>query len=435
LEGERAVRRVQVTALFDELVGLGAYMERTALDRLTGEGERYNMAGVTIDGSRRAEFLQSVKELPRVSVAIVKDSLVETFRRTTARNMLFFTGVLTVFAATIAVGIVYNSARIALAERAWELASLRVLGMTRAEVSTLFLGELALVLAAGIPLGFVLGYGLAALLVALTHGDAFQIPLVVHPRTYAYSGLTVVAAGIESRGRSQDEGLAVRPRNFILLALGIGAIAAMSVWALRPRPIAVETAKVSTGVFEQTIDDDGRTRVRDRYTVSAPLAGRVQRIDLRVGDAVIQDAVVAVILPSMPELQDPRTVRKLRERSGAAQASVSRAGAMEARATVALDQARSDAARASRLAAQGFVSSANLEQATLTARMREKELEAARFERQAAERELAQARAALLRVTEEAAGSRGARSGFPVRAPVSGRVLKGSRKRRAGDTR
>jgi HlyD family secretion protein len=216
----------------------------------------------------------------------------------------------------------------------------------------------------------------------------------------------------------------MRPRNAILLALGIGAIAAMSVWALRPQRIAVETAEVSTGVFEQTINDDGRTRVRDRYTVSAPLAGRVQRIDLRVGDAVVQDAVVAAILPSMPELQDPRTVRELRERSGAAQASVSRAGALEARATVALDQARSDAARATRLAAQGFISSANLEQATLTASMREKELEAARFERQAAERELAQARAALMRVSDQAATGRGAASGFPVRAPVSGRVLK-----------
>jgi HlyD family secretion protein len=117
----------------------------------------------------------------------------------------------------------------------------------------------------------------------------------------------------------------VKARNAILLALGIGAIAAVSVWALRPRPIAVEIAEVSAGVFEQTIDDDGRTRVRDRYTVSAPLAGRVQRIDLRVGDAVDQDAVVAVILPSMPELQDPRTVRELRERSASAQATVRRA--------------------------------------------------------------------------------------------------------------
>jgi len=198
LEGERAVRQVQVRAVFEELVGLNAYMDQAALVRLTGESERYSGAALTIDTSRRAELLARIKALPRVSAAIVKDSLFETFRNTTARNMLFFTGVLTVFAATIAVGIVYNSARISLAERAWELASLRVLGMTRGEVSALFLGELALVLAAGIPVGFVCGYALAALMVALTHGEAFQIPLVIMPRTYAYAGLVVIAAGIVS---------------------------------------------------------------------------------------------------------------------------------------------------------------------------------------------------------------------------------------------
>ena len=198
LEGERAVRRVRVVALFEELVGLNAYMDAHALERLTGEGPRFNTAAVTVDAAHRNELLARIKELPRVSAGIVKDSLLQTFRSTTARNMLFFTGVLTVFAATIAVGIVYNSARISLAERAWELASLRVLGMTRGEVSALFLGELAVMLVAGIPLGFVLGYALAALIIALTQGEAFAIPLVILPQTYAYAGLTVVAAGILS---------------------------------------------------------------------------------------------------------------------------------------------------------------------------------------------------------------------------------------------
>jgi len=198
LEGKRAVREVEVSAIFEELVGLNAYMNDSALIRLTGEGERYTFAAVTIDAGRRAELLARLKALPRVSAVIVKDSLLETFRNTTARNMLFFTGVLTVFAATIAVGIVYNSARISLAERAWELASLRVLGMTRGEVSALFLGELAVILIAGIPLGFFAGYGLAAFIIALTRGEAFQIPLVILPGTYAYAGLAVIAAGIVS---------------------------------------------------------------------------------------------------------------------------------------------------------------------------------------------------------------------------------------------
>ncbi|MCC6533824.1 MAG: ABC transporter permease [Burkholderiales bacterium] len=198
LEGKRAVRQVQVSVVFDELVGLNAYMDAAALDRLAAEGPRYNIAALTVDAARRDELLARIKTLPRVSAGIVKASLLESFRSTTARNLLFFTGVLTLFAATIAVGIVYNSARISLAERAWELASLRVLGLTRGEVSALFLGELALMLAAGIPLGFLLGYALAALIVALTHVEAFKIPLVILPRTYAYAGLTVVAAGVLS---------------------------------------------------------------------------------------------------------------------------------------------------------------------------------------------------------------------------------------------
>ena len=198
LEGRRAVRQVQVFALFEELVGSNAYIDIHALEDLTGEGPRFNLAALRVDALHRDELFARIKGLPQVSAGIVKDSLMETFRATSARNMLFFSAVLTVFAATIAIGIVYNSARISLAERAWELASLRVLGMTRGEVSTLFLGELAVMLAAGIPLGWLLGYGLAALILSLTHGDAFAIPLVILPRTYAHAALTVVAAGIVS---------------------------------------------------------------------------------------------------------------------------------------------------------------------------------------------------------------------------------------------
>jgi len=198
LEGRRSRARLQVTGVFDELAGLTAYMELGALNRLAGEGDLVSTAAVTVEAGSREALLRRLKAVPRVAAVIVKDSLLATFRETTARNMLFFTGVLTVFAATIAVGIVYNSARIALSERAWELASLRVLGLTRGEVSALFLGELAVVLVAGIPLGFLGGWGLSALMVGLTHSDAFQIPLVIQPKTYAYAGLTVVVAGIVS---------------------------------------------------------------------------------------------------------------------------------------------------------------------------------------------------------------------------------------------
>ena len=122
----------------------------------------------------------------------------ETFRATSARNVLFFTMVLSIFAATIAVGVVYNNARIQLAERAWELASLRVLGFTRREVSVLLLGELAVEIALAIPLGFLAGFWLAALLVALMAMEVMEFPLVIFPSTYVYSGAVVVAAGVVS---------------------------------------------------------------------------------------------------------------------------------------------------------------------------------------------------------------------------------------------
>jgi putative ABC transport system permease protein len=103
-----------------------------------------------------------------------------------------------VLAGTIAVGVVYNNARIALAERAWELASLRVLGMTRGEVSGLLLGELALEVLVALPLGWLAGYGLSAFIVELIHPETFRIPLIILPRTYALASVVVLAAGVVS---------------------------------------------------------------------------------------------------------------------------------------------------------------------------------------------------------------------------------------------
>jgi len=115
-----------------------------------------------------------------------------------ARNIRIMSTVLTLFAAVIAVGVVYNNARIALAERTWELASLRVLGFTRAEVSGLLLGELAITIAVALPLGMLLGWGLVHLITALLKSDQFFFPVVILPRTYAWAAICVVAAGVAS---------------------------------------------------------------------------------------------------------------------------------------------------------------------------------------------------------------------------------------------
>jgi putative ABC transport system permease protein len=115
-----------------------------------------------------------------------------------ARGICIMSTVLTLFAAVIAVGVVYNHARIALAERTWELASLRVLGFTRAEVSALLLGEMAISIAVALPLGMLLGWGLVHLIVGLLASDQFHFPVVILPRTYAWAAISVVAAGVAS---------------------------------------------------------------------------------------------------------------------------------------------------------------------------------------------------------------------------------------------
>jgi len=115
-----------------------------------------------------------------------------------ARNVRIMSTILTAFAVVIAVGVVYNNARIALAERGWELASLRVLGFTRAEVSALLLGELALLIALALPLGMALGWALVHAISALLSSDQFYFPVVILPRTYAWAALAVLAAGAVS---------------------------------------------------------------------------------------------------------------------------------------------------------------------------------------------------------------------------------------------
>ncbi len=143
-------------------------------------------------------MLARLKEIPAAAVVIVSRSLIESFRATSGKNVLFFTGILSAFAATIAIGVVYNNARIQLAERSWELASLRVLGFTRGEASVLLLGELALEIAAALPLGFVAGFWLSALILALSAQEVMKLPLVILPSTYLYAGAVVAAAGVLS---------------------------------------------------------------------------------------------------------------------------------------------------------------------------------------------------------------------------------------------
>ena len=116
--------------------------------------------------------------------------------------MIFFN---VLFSGIIAFGVVYNTARISLSERSRELATLRVIGFTRAEISFILLGELAVLTLAAVPLGLGLGYGLAALMVAAFDTELYRIPLIVTTRTFAVAAITVLTAAAVS-------GLIVRRR-------------------------------------------------------------------------------------------------------------------------------------------------------------------------------------------------------------------------------
>jgi HlyD family secretion protein len=208
-------------------------------------------------------------------------------------------------------------------------------------------------------------------------------------------------------------------RNKILLLTGLGALAALTAWALRPQAVAVETAEVRQGAFEQTVSDDGKTRVRERYVVSAPLAGRLERITLRAGDAVDKGQVLALLTPTAPAFLDARTSRELQGRIGAVQALHARARAETAKAAAQRDQAQADLERQARLAKDGFVSETAREQASLALRTAERSLDAARYAEDAARHELAQARAALALYQSGEAGAK-----WEVTSPVKGAVLK-----------
>jgi HlyD family secretion protein len=206
-----------------------------------------------------------------------------------------------------------------------------------------------------------------------------------------------------------------------LLALAAVAAIALAVWSFLPAAVSVETATVTKGRFVATVDEDGKTRIRERYTVSAPLSGRLTRIALKAGDAVGADDVVATIAPSPAPLLDPRSRREAEERLGTLEAAAERAKAGMERAQAQFDQARIDLDRARTLAATGSATTQALERAELAMRVADRELSATQFQNHAAEHELSQARALLARYQNDTQSNPDV---WTVTAPVAGVILR-----------
>ena len=208
-----------------------------------------------------------------------------------------------------------------------------------------------------------------------------------------------------------------------LIAGGVGLLVlGLLVWAFKPKPLTVEVASVTQGRFERAVQEYGKTRVRQRYIVSAPLAGRVDRVLLNQGDSVKQGDTVALLRPMVPALLDERTLGEQAAHVSVMAASLARSVANVGRAKAAEDQAQAELKRSEALARQGFVSPSQNESGRLTLRLRLQETESARQEENAARHELEQAQAARRQFAQAPQGV--LQPSFAVKAPVSGNVLK-----------
>lgn len=195
LEGQRRTVSVPVTALVEDYFGIRGMMDAEALSRLMREAPAISSVDVSLDPSRLDELYAAVKSMPAAAGVTLQRVSVANFRGTLAVTITMMGAIYTGLAVIIAFGVVYNSARIALSERARELASLRVLGFTRGEVTRILLLELAVITLAAQPFGWLFGYGLALVMKAQLAGDLMRVPMILENFTYILaSGIVVVAA-------------------------------------------------------------------------------------------------------------------------------------------------------------------------------------------------------------------------------------------------
>jgi putative ABC transport system permease protein len=198
LEGNRISVEVPVVGITKQYLGMNVYLERRALNRLLKEGDAVSGAYLRTDRSQRERIYAALRGMPRVAGVIIHEKAIESFYATLAETVLFFTFIATILGATVSFGVVYNSMRIALAERNRELASLRVLGFTRGEVAYILLGELALLTLLALPIGLLIGYGLCGYMAFRFDTDLYRIPLVLDRDTYAFAAGVVIVSSIAS---------------------------------------------------------------------------------------------------------------------------------------------------------------------------------------------------------------------------------------------
>lgn len=194
LEGKRPTKYVRLAGLAEDFAGMAAYMDIKALNRLLEEGDVITGATFRIDQAHRADFLKELKNIPRIAWVAIKESLRDNFRQTTAASIGLIQKIYMIFAMVVAFGVIYNNARISLAERARELATLRVVGFSRREVGAVLITELVILGLIAVPLGLLVGTGFATVIVGSVNTETVRLPLVLTASNYAFAVLVVCIA-------------------------------------------------------------------------------------------------------------------------------------------------------------------------------------------------------------------------------------------------
>lgn len=198
LEGRRESIEVPVSGIISEYVGVSVYMQLDTLNRALGEGDAVSGAWMAIDQSRRGELIAELEQLPRIAGVTESSAAMASFSDYIAETMYVVLFMTMLLAAVIAFGVVYNNARITLAERSRELASLRVLGFTRGEIAYILLGEQAVLIGLALPPGFVVGYFLYLAMVVAVESELYRVPMLVSSSGMAMATLVIVAVGVFS---------------------------------------------------------------------------------------------------------------------------------------------------------------------------------------------------------------------------------------------
>lgn len=198
LEGRRQIVDVPLMAFSEDFAGLIAHMDRRALNRLLKEGDVISGASFRVDMARWKDFLRELKEQPRVSWVVVKESLRQNFRQTTAASINLIQTIYLTFATIVVFGVVYNNARISLAERGRELATLRVIGFSEREVGAVLVTELVILALIAVPLGLAFGTALASGILQAVNTETIRLPTLFTARNYASAVLTVTVASVLS---------------------------------------------------------------------------------------------------------------------------------------------------------------------------------------------------------------------------------------------